>query len=61
MPEVSLSYNDRLSIDRANSTYEYLISKGISKDRITSVEGLVNEDLPTVVMEAIHVKNRLTN
>lgn len=35
----SLSYNDRLSIDRANSTYEYLISKGISKDRITSVEG----------------------
>ena len=25
-----LSYNDKLSIDRANSTYEYLISKGIS-------------------------------
>ncbi|WP_338359848.1 OmpA family protein [Yeosuana marina] len=33
------SYNDKLSIDRANSTYEYLISKGINPDRITKHEG----------------------
>ncbi|MBC3759517.1 OmpA family protein [Hyunsoonleella sp. SJ7] len=35
----SLSYNDRLSIDRANATYEYLISKGIDADRITEHKG----------------------
>jgi outer membrane protein OmpA-like peptidoglycan-associated protein/tetratricopeptide (TPR) repeat protein len=34
-----LSYNDKLSIDRANSTYEYLISKGIKPERITAHEG----------------------
>ena len=34
-----LSYNDKLSIDRANSTYEYLISKGIDSSRITEHEG----------------------
>lgn len=34
-----LSYNDKLSIDRANSTYEYLISKGISPERITEHKG----------------------
>ncbi|MBD0832816.1 OmpA family protein [Aestuariibaculum sp. TT11] len=35
----SLSYNDKLSIDRANSTYEYLISKGVAPERITAHEG----------------------
>ncbi|MGZ0017407.1 OmpA family protein [Yeosuana sp. AK3] len=35
----NLSYNDKLSIDRANSTYEYLISKGIDPSRITEHEG----------------------
>jgi outer membrane protein OmpA-like peptidoglycan-associated protein/tetratricopeptide (TPR) repeat protein len=35
----ALSYNDKLSIDRANSTYEYLISKGIKPERITAHEG----------------------
>ncbi|WP_372754514.1 OmpA family protein [Mariniflexile sp.] len=35
----ALSYNDKLSIDRANSTYQYLISKGIKPDRITAHEG----------------------
>ncbi|TXE15234.1 OmpA family protein [Seonamhaeicola algicola] len=35
----SLTYNDKLSIDRANATYEYLISKGIHPDRITAHEG----------------------
>ena len=35
----SLSYNDKLSIDRANSTYEYIISKGVDPARITAHEG----------------------
>lgn len=34
-----LSYNDKLSIDRANATYEYLISKGIDASRITEHQG----------------------
>ncbi|WNH10403.1 OmpA family protein [Thalassobellus suaedae] len=34
-----LSYNDKLSIDRANSTYDYLISHGIAPERITEHEG----------------------
>jgi len=34
-----LSYNDKLSIDRANSTYDYLISKGIKPERITEHQG----------------------
>ncbi len=34
-----LSYNDKLSIDRANATYEYLISKGIDPERITEHQG----------------------
>lgn len=34
-----LSYNDKLSIDRANSTYEYLISKGVKPERITEHQG----------------------
>ncbi|MDO5971501.1 OmpA family protein [Flavivirga aquimarina] len=35
----NLTYNDKLSIDRANSTYEYLISKGINPERITEHQG----------------------
>ncbi|OEK08389.1 flagellar motor protein MotB [Flavivirga aquatica] len=35
----ALSYNDKLSIDRANATYDYLISKGITPARITEHEG----------------------
>lgn len=34
-----LSYNDKLSIDRANATYEYLISKGVAAERITEHQG----------------------
>ena len=34
-----LSYNDKLSIDRANATYEYLISNGIDPARITEHQG----------------------
>lgn len=35
----ALTYNDKLSIDRANSTYEYLISKGVDPARITEHQG----------------------
>lgn len=35
----TLSYNDRLSIDRANSTYQYLIDNGVDPSRITAHEG----------------------
>ena len=35
----TLSYNDKLSIDRANSTYEYLVSQGVAAERITAHEG----------------------
>lgn len=35
----ALSYNDKLSIDRANATYEYLISKGINPSRIAAHQG----------------------
>ncbi len=35
----SLSYNDKLSIDRANSTYDYLISNGVDPKRITEHVG----------------------
>ncbi len=35
----NLTYNDKLSIDRANSTYAYLISKGIAPERITEHQG----------------------
>ena len=35
----NLSYNDKLSNDRANSTYDYLISKGIDPSRITEHKG----------------------
>ncbi|MCL5128077.1 OmpA family protein [Algibacter sp. L4_22] len=34
-----LSYNDKLSIDRANSTYEYLVSNGVKAERITEHQG----------------------
>ena len=35
----TLTYNDKLSIDRANSTYEYIISQGVDPSRITEHEG----------------------
>lgn len=35
----TMSYNDKLSIDRANATYDYLISKGIDPARIVAHEG----------------------
>jgi outer membrane protein OmpA-like peptidoglycan-associated protein/tetratricopeptide (TPR) repeat protein len=35
----TLTYNDKLSIDRANSTYEYIVSQGVDASRITEHEG----------------------
>ena len=35
----SLSYNDKLSLDRANATYDYLITKGVNPERITEHVG----------------------
>ncbi|WP_445736669.1 OmpA family protein [Mariniflexile sp.] len=35
----TLDYNDKLSTNRANSTYEYLISKGLDPSRITEHKG----------------------
>ena len=38
-PVGSHQYNDVLSEKRAKSTYEYLVSKGVSKERILSYKG----------------------
>ena len=35
----SHTYNNKLSIDRANSAYDYFISQGVSTDRIVAHEG----------------------
>ncbi|WP_246067729.1 OmpA family protein [Changchengzhania lutea] len=61
-----LSYNDKLSIDRANSTYDYLISKGIDPSRITEHEGFGERRLTngceddTKCEEEAHQLNRRT-
>lgn len=62
----NLSYNDKLSIDRANSTYSYLISKGINPKRITEHEGFGERRLTNGCQdgqnceEAQHQLNRRT-
>ncbi|SFD33774.1 OmpA family protein [Algibacter pectinivorans] len=62
----TLSYNDKLSIDRANSTYEYLISKGIDPSRITEHQGFGERKLTngcedgTKCEEEEHQLNRRT-
>ena len=59
-------YNDRLSYNRAKSTYNYLISKGINPSNIESYKGygerkLMNECADGVVCEeAKHQLNRRT-
>ncbi|KAB1070359.1 OmpA family protein [Tamlana haliotis] len=63
----TLSYNDKLSIDRANSTYEYLINNGIDPSRITAHEGFGERKLTngceadTDCEEADHQLNRRTH
>ncbi|MBP0902299.1 OmpA family protein [Mariniflexile gromovii] len=59
-------YNDRLSTNRANSTYNYLISKGVNPSRIAEHKGygerrLINECADGVSCdEAKHQLNRRT-
>ncbi|MBU2951174.1 OmpA family protein [Tamlana agarivorans] len=63
----SLSYNDKLSIDRANATYNYLIRGGIDPSRITAHEGFGSRQLTngcesdTDCEEADHQLNRRTH
>lgn len=62
----ALSYNDKLSMNRAKSTYNYLVSKGINPSRITEYQGfgerqLVNNcDDSTPCKETEHQQNRRT-
>jgi outer membrane protein OmpA-like peptidoglycan-associated protein len=62
----SSKYNDQLSIERANATFKYLISKGVNSSRITEYKGygeqnLVNEcDSNTNCSEENHQLNRRT-
>ena len=59
-------YNDRLSFERANSTYKYMVSKGIDPERITEYKGfgeqkLINNCDGTLnCTEAQHQLNRRT-
>ncbi|GGZ70690.1 OmpA family protein [Algibacter mikhailovii] len=61
-----LTYNDKLSIDRANATYEYLTSKGIDPTRITEHKGFGERRLTngcedgSTCEEADHQLNRRT-
>ena len=43
----SFEYNERLAINRANSTYEYLVRKGVSADRILAYKGF-GENQPAI-------------
>ncbi len=53
-----LSYNDKLSIDRANSTYEYLISHGIAPERITEHEGFGERRLTNGCEDGINCEEK---
>lgn len=50
----SNSYNDRLSIDRANSTYEYLISNGLNKQRVIAHQGYGERRLTNGCSDGVH-------
>lgn len=50
----SKSYNDRLSIDRANSTYEYLINNGLNKDRVLAHDGYGEHRLTNGCSDGVH-------
>ncbi|MDO5971502.1 OmpA family protein [Flavivirga aquimarina] len=62
----SSQYNNKLSLDRANSTYKYLIDKGVDPNRITEYKGygeqkLINDcDDTTNCTEEEHQLNRRT-
>ncbi|MFI1773628.1 OmpA family protein [Thalassobellus citreus] len=38
-------YNEKLSVERAEATYKYLINKGVSSDRITAYNGYGEQNL----------------
>lgn len=60
------NYNYKLSQDRANATYKYLVNKGVNPDRIIDYKGYGEEkltngcDSTTKCTEAQHQKNRRT-
>ncbi|NMH89903.1 OmpA family protein [Flavivirga algicola] len=41
----SSKYNDKLSLDRANATYKYLVDKGVDPNRITEYKGYGEQKL----------------
>lgn len=62
----SFSYNDKLSLDRANATAEYLISKGLEKERIIAASGYGEKKLTNGCEDGVnceepqHQQNRRT-
>ena len=62
----SFSYNDKLSLDRANATAEYLISKGLAKERIIAAKGFGEQRLTNGCEDGVnceepeHQQNRRT-
>lgn len=62
----SYSYNDKLSLDRANATAEYLISQGLPEERIIAAKGYGEKKLTNGCSDGVHCeeaehqKNRRT-
>ncbi|WP_235996538.1 OmpA family protein [Robertkochia sediminum] len=62
----SYSYNDKLSLDRANATAEYLISKGLPEERIIAARGYGERKLTNGCADGVnceeeqHQQNRRT-
>lgn len=62
----SYSYNDKLSLDRANATAEYLIAQGLPKERIIAARGYGEKKLTNGCSDGVHCeeaehqKNRRT-
>jgi outer membrane protein OmpA-like peptidoglycan-associated protein len=60
------SYNNRLSIDRANSVYDYFISQGVSDKKIVAHEGYGEQKLTNGCIDGVdceepkHQLNRRT-
>ncbi|WP_224490110.1 OmpA family protein [Robertkochia flava] len=62
----SFSYNDKLSLDRANATAEYLVSQGLQKERIIAAKGYGEKKLTNGCEDGVnceepqHQQNRRT-
>ena len=50
----SATYNERLSMDRANSTYEYLITNGLNKERVIAHDGYGEQRLTNGCSDGVH-------